>query len=118
MDDNIIEHYTNQSAFLIEISEPVLGQFQVTLAEVWKSSQSPVASLNYGLRALLSRYSRNCEWFQPKRTKVPDFWGFSSSKKVDFSILSQVLKNVFEFNIVSYRAIMMNSLYILNVNRF
>lgn len=34
MDDNIIEHYTNQSAFLIEISEPVAGQFQVTLAEV------------------------------------------------------------------------------------
>ncbi|TWW71997.1 grainyhead-like protein 3 homolog [Takifugu flavidus] len=34
MDDNIIEHYTNQSAFLIEISEPVGGQFQVTLAEV------------------------------------------------------------------------------------
>lgn len=38
MDDNIIEHYTNQSAFLIEISEPVGGQFQVTLAEVWASS--------------------------------------------------------------------------------
>lgn len=34
MDDNIIEHYTNQSAFLIEISEQVVGQFQVTLAEV------------------------------------------------------------------------------------
>ncbi|XP_008305058.1 grainyhead-like protein 3 homolog [Stegastes partitus] len=34
MDDNIIEHYTNQSAFLIEISEVVGGQFQVTLVEV------------------------------------------------------------------------------------
>lgn len=34
MDDNIIEHYSNQSAFLIEIAEPVVGQFQVTLAEV------------------------------------------------------------------------------------
>ncbi|KAM9842259.1 grainyhead-like protein 3 homolog [Aulostomus maculatus] len=34
MDDNIIEHYTNQSAFLIEMSEVVVGQFQVTLVEV------------------------------------------------------------------------------------
>uniref|UniRef100_A0A3P8TKU5 Grainyhead-like transcription factor 3 n=1 Tax=Amphiprion percula TaxID=161767 RepID=A0A3P8TKU5_AMPPE len=34
MDDNIIEHYTNQSAFLIEVSEVVGGQFQVTLVEV------------------------------------------------------------------------------------
>ncbi|KAM7403205.1 hypothetical protein PAMA_003907 [Pampus argenteus] len=34
MDDNIIEHYTNQSAFLIEMSEVVSGQFQVTLIEV------------------------------------------------------------------------------------
>ncbi|XP_061700773.1 grainyhead-like protein 3 homolog isoform X2 [Syngnathoides biaculeatus] len=34
MDDIIIEHYTNQSAFLIEISEAVGGQFQVTLIEV------------------------------------------------------------------------------------
>ncbi|XP_062252442.1 grainyhead-like protein 3 homolog [Platichthys flesus] len=34
MDDNIIEHYTNQSAFLIEMSELVSGQFQVTLVEV------------------------------------------------------------------------------------
>nr|XP_020446625.1 grainyhead-like protein 3 homolog [Monopterus albus] len=34
MDDNIIEHYTNQSAFLIEMLEVVLGQFQVTLIEV------------------------------------------------------------------------------------
>ncbi|XP_034531391.1 grainyhead-like protein 3 homolog [Notolabrus celidotus] len=34
MDDNIIEHYTNQSAFLIEISEVATGQFQVTLVEV------------------------------------------------------------------------------------
>ncbi|XP_047467981.1 grainyhead-like protein 3 homolog [Mugil cephalus] len=34
MDDNIVEHYTNQSAFLIEMSEVVNGQFQVTLTEV------------------------------------------------------------------------------------
>ncbi|XP_059208583.1 grainyhead-like protein 3 homolog [Centropristis striata] len=34
MDDNIIEHYTNQSAFLIEVSEAAGGQFQVTLVEV------------------------------------------------------------------------------------
>ncbi|KAF1374769.1 hypothetical protein PFLUV_G00232520 [Perca fluviatilis] len=34
MDDNIIEHYTNQLAFLIEMSEVVGGQFQVTLIEV------------------------------------------------------------------------------------
>ncbi|XP_072221028.1 grainyhead-like protein 3 homolog [Leuresthes tenuis] len=34
MDDNIIEHYTNQSAFLIEISDVATGQFQVTLVEV------------------------------------------------------------------------------------
>ncbi|XP_030298950.1 grainyhead-like protein 3 homolog isoform X1 [Sparus aurata] len=34
MDDNIIEHYTNQSAFLIEMSEVAGGQFQVTLVEV------------------------------------------------------------------------------------
>ncbi|KAM9708155.1 grainyhead-like protein 3 homolog [Menidia menidia] len=34
MDDNIIEHYTNQSAFLIDISEEAAGQFQVTLVEV------------------------------------------------------------------------------------
>lgn len=34
MDDNIIEHYTNQSAFLIEVSEVVSGQFQITLVEV------------------------------------------------------------------------------------
>ncbi|GLD67786.1 grainyhead-like protein 3 homolog [Lates japonicus] len=33
MDDNIIEHYTNQSAFLIEMSEVVSGQIQVTLVE-------------------------------------------------------------------------------------
>lgn len=36
MDDNIIEHYTNQSAFLIEMSEVVSGQIQVTLVEVWE----------------------------------------------------------------------------------
>ncbi|XP_060939377.1 grainyhead-like protein 3 homolog [Limanda limanda] len=34
MDDNIIEHYTNQSAFLIEMSEVVSGQLQITLVEV------------------------------------------------------------------------------------
>ncbi|XP_017265306.1 grainyhead-like protein 3 homolog [Kryptolebias marmoratus] len=34
MDNNIIEHYSNQSAFLIEMSELVTGQFQVTLVEV------------------------------------------------------------------------------------
>ncbi|KAM6912489.1 grainyhead-like protein 3 homolog [Xenentodon cancila] len=34
MDDNIIEHYSNQSAFLIEMSEVATGQFQVTLVEV------------------------------------------------------------------------------------
>uniref|UniRef100_A0A3P9B7R2 Grainyhead-like protein 3 homolog n=1 Tax=Maylandia zebra TaxID=106582 RepID=A0A3P9B7R2_9CICH len=34
MDDNIIQHYTNQSAFLIEVSELGNGQFQVTLVEV------------------------------------------------------------------------------------
>ncbi|KAM8834333.1 grainyhead-like protein 3 homolog [Synchiropus picturatus] len=34
MDDNIIEHYTNQSAFLIEMSEVVPHQFQITLVEV------------------------------------------------------------------------------------
>lgn len=33
MDDNIIQHYTNQSAFLIEMSN-VGGQFQITLVEV------------------------------------------------------------------------------------
>lgn len=34
MDDNIVEHYTNQLAFLIEMSEVFTGQFQVTLIEV------------------------------------------------------------------------------------
>ncbi|XP_076021744.1 grainyhead-like protein 3 homolog [Genypterus blacodes] len=33
MDDNIIEHYSNQSAFLIEMSEVGTGQLQVTLVE-------------------------------------------------------------------------------------
>lgn len=43
MDDNIIEHYTNQSAFLIEISEGIAGQLQVILVEVWDpaSNQLP-----------------------------------------------------------------------------
>ncbi|XP_038134089.1 grainyhead-like protein 3 homolog [Cyprinodon tularosa] len=34
MDDNIIEHYSNQSAFLIETSELAANQLQVTLVEV------------------------------------------------------------------------------------
>ncbi|KAM3871448.1 grainyhead-like protein 3 homolog [Diretmus argenteus] len=34
MDDNIIEHYSNQSAFLIDMSEVATGQFQVTLTEL------------------------------------------------------------------------------------
>uniref|UniRef100_A0A096LZ62 Grainyhead like transcription factor 3 n=1 Tax=Poecilia formosa TaxID=48698 RepID=A0A096LZ62_POEFO len=34
MDDNIIEHYSNQSAFLIEMCEVAAGQLQVTLVEV------------------------------------------------------------------------------------
>ncbi|XP_029973589.1 grainyhead-like protein 3 homolog isoform X2 [Salarias fasciatus] len=34
MDDNIIEHYTNHSAFLIDVSEAPSGQFQITLIEV------------------------------------------------------------------------------------
>lgn len=34
MDDNIIEHYTNQSAFLIDVSEVPSGHFQVTLVEL------------------------------------------------------------------------------------
>lgn len=43
MDDNIIEHYTNQSAFLIEISDAATGQYQVILIEVWEpaSNQTP-----------------------------------------------------------------------------
>lgn len=56
MDDNIIEHYTNQSAFLIEISEAVAGRFQVILIEVWEPAsnqlhwrtwQFTAASLNH-----------------------------------------------------------------------
>ncbi|KAL0969595.1 hypothetical protein UPYG_G00229560 [Umbra pygmaea] len=34
MDDNIIEHYSNHSAFLIESSELMSGQIQVTLMEL------------------------------------------------------------------------------------
>ncbi|XP_036006818.1 grainyhead-like protein 3 homolog, partial [Fundulus heteroclitus] len=34
MDDNIIEHYSNQSAFLIEMAEMADGHLQVTLVEV------------------------------------------------------------------------------------
>lgn len=33
MDDNIIQHYSNQSAFLIEMTEVAAGQLQVTLVE-------------------------------------------------------------------------------------
>lgn len=44
MDDNIIEHYTNQSAFLIEMSEVAGGQFQVTLIEVWEPASNQLAS--------------------------------------------------------------------------
>lgn len=38
MDDNIVEHYTNQSAFLVEMSETPSGHLQVTLVEVWAAS--------------------------------------------------------------------------------
>ncbi|TRY99321.1 hypothetical protein DNTS_029687 [Danionella cerebrum] len=34
MDDNIIEHYSNHSAFLIEINEVVLNHYQITLMEL------------------------------------------------------------------------------------
>ncbi|XP_026998910.1 grainyhead-like protein 3 homolog isoform X2 [Tachysurus fulvidraco] len=34
MDDNIIEHYSNHTAFLIEITEVMLNQYQVTLLEL------------------------------------------------------------------------------------
>ncbi|XP_028853257.1 grainyhead-like protein 3 homolog isoform X2 [Denticeps clupeoides] len=34
MDDNIIEHYSNQSAFLIDISGANTGHFQITLTEL------------------------------------------------------------------------------------
>ncbi|KAA0711193.1 Grainyhead-like protein 3 -like protein [Triplophysa tibetana] len=34
MDDNIIEHYSNHSAFLIEISEVMVNHFQITLMEL------------------------------------------------------------------------------------
>lgn len=34
MDDNIIEHYSNHSAFLIEISEFMVNHFEVTLMEL------------------------------------------------------------------------------------
>ncbi|XP_067310626.1 grainyhead-like protein 3 homolog isoform X1 [Pseudorasbora parva] len=34
MDDNIIEHYSNHSAFLIEISEVIINHFQITLMEL------------------------------------------------------------------------------------
>ncbi|KAL7861627.1 hypothetical protein SRHO_G00130680 [Serrasalmus rhombeus] len=34
MDDNIIEHYSNHSAFLIDISEVMVNHFQVTLMEL------------------------------------------------------------------------------------
>ncbi|XP_012692134.1 grainyhead-like protein 3 homolog [Clupea harengus] len=34
MDDNIIEHYSNHSAFLINISEVMMGHFHITLTEL------------------------------------------------------------------------------------
>ncbi|XP_076151663.1 grainyhead-like protein 3 homolog [Alosa pseudoharengus] len=34
MDDNIIEHYSNHSAFLINISEIMMGHFHITLTEL------------------------------------------------------------------------------------
>uniref|UniRef100_A0A673M0N3 GRHL1/CP2 C-terminal domain-containing protein n=1 Tax=Sinocyclocheilus rhinocerous TaxID=307959 RepID=A0A673M0N3_9TELE len=34
MDDNIIEHYSNHSAFLIEITEVMINHFQITLMEL------------------------------------------------------------------------------------
>ncbi|KAI4897032.1 hypothetical protein NFI96_014395 [Prochilodus magdalenae] len=34
MDDNIIEHYSNHSAFLIDISEIMVNHFQITLMEL------------------------------------------------------------------------------------
>uniref|UniRef100_A0A8C1A3J5 Grainyhead-like transcription factor 3 n=1 Tax=Cyprinus carpio carpio TaxID=630221 RepID=A0A8C1A3J5_CYPCA len=34
MDDNIIEHYSNLSAFLIEITEVIVNHFQITLMEL------------------------------------------------------------------------------------
>ncbi|CAL8301473.1 unnamed protein product [Boreogadus saida] len=34
MDDNIIKHYSNQTAFLIEMTQVSAGQFQITLTEL------------------------------------------------------------------------------------
>lgn len=34
MDDNIIEHYSNHSAFLITIAEVMMGHFHITLTEL------------------------------------------------------------------------------------
>ncbi|KAK7142287.1 hypothetical protein R3I94_011839 [Phoxinus phoxinus] len=34
MDDNIVEHYSNHSAFLIEITEIMINHFQITLMEL------------------------------------------------------------------------------------
>ncbi len=34
MDDNIIEHYSNHTAFLIEIAEVMINHFQITLMEL------------------------------------------------------------------------------------
>lgn len=74
MDDNIIEHYTNQSAFLIEISDAATGQYQVTLIEVWEpaSNQTPApvkdetiysCQFNPSLKALPEHF------LKPKRTR-------------------------------------------------
>lgn len=68
MDDNIIQHYTNQSAFLIEVSELGNGQFQVTLVEVWEESathsaegwRNKDASLINFLKHCLSRQNVGC----------------------------------------------------------
>jgi hypothetical protein len=46
MDDNIIKHYSNQSAFLIETTQVSAGQFQITLTELWgRPSYEVVQSL-------------------------------------------------------------------------
>lgn len=76
MDDNIIEHYTNQSAFLIEMSEVSGGQFQITLIEVWKPVSKPAplkdvtnhsCQFKTSLRALPSQ--RQCKLWTTKTSK-------------------------------------------------
>lgn len=117
MDDNIIEHYTNQSAFLIEMSEVVGGQFQVTLIEVWEPASSQPAPLkdvtNYScqlkqsLIALLSQ--RLCKLWTAetnKRTglKRPQvFSNFSWKWKLFLCVVNTTRPMIllFEFNIVT-----------------